>query len=121
MFENVQVGDKVWSIADGWGEVYAHYKEELRPLCVSFPHGFAYFTYDGRYDESTLYSILFWDEVKFETPKRKITKTFEGYVNIYNDNSISIYLDENEAIDIANENEVIAKGIKVTGEYEDYE
>lgn len=72
-FENAQIGDKVWCMAEGWGVVddideYAHF-----PLHVSFPNdGYEMYTLDGIYDNNHKVQTLFWDEVVFKAPTKPL-------------------------------------------------
>lgn len=82
IFAEAKIGDRVWSISFGWGEItnintnIANY-----PLKVDFVNG-APQTYaiDGRFYKSDQNPTLFWDEIKFEIPKRpkrKVKKTLQ--------------------------------------------
>jgi len=89
MFENAKVGDKVWSINYGWGEITEIYTGDTYPICVRFvgESGITY-TLNGYIDEFDMNPTLFWDELQFEIPvkpKRKIKKKIEGWCNIYDD------------------------------------
>ena len=80
-FSKAQVGDKVWSFADGWGEVEAI---GLKNIHVIFPDGTKQmFTKDGKLSVIDKYPILHWDEIKFEEPprpKRRVKR--QGWVNV---------------------------------------
>ena len=73
-FTDAKVGDRVWSLTEGWGTVrnrlspYTHY-----PLAVMFDNG-AYRTYTlwGRLYIDDLNPTLFWDEVKIEAPEKPL-------------------------------------------------
>ena len=69
MFKNAKVGDKVWSILDGWGEIVKITNEDF-PIKVKFKNGsFESFITDGSKYYNNINPTLFWDEVKFEIPK----------------------------------------------------
>lgn len=91
-FENARVGDKVWSFEFGWGEIIHIYSdtESNYPVKVNF---------EGESDngcdvtETETYTTcgrrsaeykqsLFWDEIKFDAPKRQPRKVTK-YVNLY--------------------------------------
>lgn len=71
-FTDAKVGDRVWSLTEGWGVIRNHYAPHTAyPLAVEFEN-WAYRTYTlcGRYQVKDLNPTLFWDEVNFETPEK---------------------------------------------------
>ena len=71
-FTDAKVGDRVWSLTEGWGVIRNHYAPHTAyPLAVEFEN-WAYRTYMlcGPYQVKDLNPTLFWDEVKFETPEK---------------------------------------------------
>lgn len=69
-FTDAKVGDRVWSLTEGWGAIskrfppYTHYRLE-----VEFENsGHRTYTLCGRYHTSDLNPTLFWDEVQFDAP-----------------------------------------------------
>lgn len=65
-FTDAKVGDRVWSITEGWGVIKERRKSPYQyPLTVDFEND-SYRTYTlwGRLDISDLNPTLFWDEVK---------------------------------------------------------
>ncbi len=69
-FENAHVGDRVWSIVDGWGIILniQDISKYDYPLIVDFDSGYGTsFTISGlKHKEES--QTLFWDEIKFEVP-----------------------------------------------------
>ena len=81
-FENSKVGDRVWSIEWGWGNIKEIYDLELnKKMFVRFKTaGFNYFL-NGKWIEDSN-QTLFWDEIKIvppERPKRKVVKFVRRY------------------------------------------
>lgn len=70
-FETAQVGDKVWDVHLGWGEVYLVGLDEYFPVIVVFPNGETKtYTEGGLYAPRDANQTLFWDEVKINAPKK---------------------------------------------------
>lgn len=68
-FETAKVGDKVWCIVSGWGEIAGTVWTDRYPIYVRFPRGeFKAYTIDGLYDDQDLNRYLFWDEVVIDAP-----------------------------------------------------
>lgn len=64
-FETAKVGDRVWSIPKGWGEIIEIDNDPDYPLSVRFDSGRSdCFTIDGRVRTTHSIRSLFWDEVK---------------------------------------------------------
>ena len=73
-FENSKVGDKVWSIDSGWGEIRARYGSVTYPLGVYFSNGeYRTYTLGGLYTEYDKTQSLFWDEIVNEVPAKPTT------------------------------------------------
>ena len=73
MFKNAKVGDRVWDFIEQWGTIddikYEHYHE----LEVKFDNGTkGLYTLEGKEDNKDLNPRLFWDEIKFEIPKKPL-------------------------------------------------
>lgn len=81
-FETAKVGDRVWCMMRGWGEV-----REVReggyervggstnsyPIDVSFPSGECEtYTLGGLYNDDDITQTLFWDEVVIEAPQKPL-------------------------------------------------
>jgi hypothetical protein len=73
MFEDAKVGDRVWSMQSGWGEVVENIPLADYGVSVKFDNN-AYGSYSvcGRFQKSDLMPTLFWNEVKFEIPKKPL-------------------------------------------------
>lgn len=69
-FETAKVGDKVWSITAGWGEVRKIDYSSDYPLVVYFAevHEFKTFTVGGLCKMGNLNQSLFWDEAVIDAP-----------------------------------------------------
>lgn len=70
--EEVKVGDKVWHILRGWGEVTNLDSEKYTnyPICVKFGEDYNWFTKDGKFRSGDTTPVLFWQPVEFEIPKK---------------------------------------------------
>ena len=104
MFKDARVGDKVWSVSQGWGVIVDINKSEY-PVVVEFKESGTrrVFTYEGRWVATDPYPSLFWDEVKIvppPKPKRKVTRVVEGYFNVYPPGTLSTMFHPSE--DLAN-------------------
>lgn len=97
MFKDAKVGDRVWDLRYGWGEV-----EEISsgdyPVEVCFAERDVQeqYTRGGKVYLDDQNPTLFWDEIKFEIPEkpeRVVDRTFEGWVNVY-ENSDEVYFHE---------------------------
>jgi len=71
MFEDAKIGDDVWSVEDEWGTVVSIADSDY-PLVVEFGCEIITFMLDGRRWESSKNPTLFWDEIKFEIPKKPL-------------------------------------------------
>lgn len=98
MFKDAKVGDRVWSVGNGWGTVRRITRDEKFPIKVAFDNGdTGSFILDGKEFVDNSYPTLFWDEVKITPPprpKRKEKRVIEGYLNIYP----TIYTSKEQAI-----------------------
>ena len=72
MFENAKIGDKVWEIELGWGEIVNIIKSSTYPLMVKFNINGSIMTFDlsGKYTKIAINPTLFWDEINVEIPKK---------------------------------------------------
>ena len=90
MFSNAKVGDRIWNVVQGWGEVVQIDNDPIYPLGIQFENGITEkFTLDGKGNRRDKYPCLYWDEIKIippPKPKRKVKKTVEGFARpfIYN-------------------------------------
>ena len=71
MFSNAKVGDKVWSITYGWGEIIKGGCCTSYPLSVKFINDYVRYTFSGKQYQSQNQS-LFWNE--FEIPESAYKK-----------------------------------------------
>lgn len=86
MFREAKVGDRVWSLLNGWGVIIDIAPECAYPLRVKFKDDSQYFNLEGKTWDIHYSPTLFWDEVKIEAPprpKRKVKKVIKGWMNIY--------------------------------------
>ena len=68
-FETAKVGDKVWCMRFGWGEIRNTEASTAYPIAVYFPEDeFETYTAGGLHDEDDITQSLFWDEVVIEAP-----------------------------------------------------
>ena len=95
MFKNAKIGDRVWDFRRGWGTIKQIDFNTKYPLKVVFDEydGDETFNIEGK-EYNNLKPTLFWDEIKFEIPKKPLSledelrkleiKEFEnGAVNYY--------------------------------------
>lgn len=72
-FETAKVGDRVWCMRHGWGEVRETGWSARYPIYVCFPNDeFKTYTAGGLYDEDDVTRSLFWDEVVIEAPVKPL-------------------------------------------------
>ena len=72
-FADAKVGDRVWSLTDGWGVVIRLAPRYKYSLLVRFENGAdRSYTLWGRYQVSDHSPTLFWDEVKLEIPEKPL-------------------------------------------------
>ena len=128
-FDGIKVGDKVYSMAYGWGVVCHLWARGLYPLGIKFTSGKDTYTLDGEQYLGEL-QTLFWDKPEFTPPprpKRKVKKLVERWMNVHHvdgKTSFSRGCDTKEEAD-AFEEANIRNGrnrriacVKLTGEYE---
>lgn len=78
-FETSKVGDKVWCIHSGWGEIRGTQWTDRYPISVYFTNGeFKTYTVDGHYAVDDITQSLFWDKVVIEAPVKPKTHTVQG-------------------------------------------
>lgn len=75
-FESAKVGDPVWCMRSGWGDIRDVGSTERYPISVYFPEvdEFNSYTTDGFYDENHITQSLFWDEVVIVAPEKPLPK-----------------------------------------------
>lgn len=90
-FETAKVGDKVWGMRRGWGEIHSIDTDTgyNYPVAVLFPkEGRLSYTVDGLYHKDDITQSLFWDEVVIEAPQKPMpvlevdTKVLVWYDNM---------------------------------------
>ena len=70
-FETAKVGDRVWCMRSGWGEIRSISSSKSYSLAVYFTNEeYKTYTTEGLYDEEDLSRTLFWDEVVIEAPAK---------------------------------------------------
>lgn len=116
MFRDAKVGDKVWAVRKGWGEIYSIVPESSWPIKVSFAEvgeedQTESFTYEGMEEAEDINPTLFWDEIKFEVPEkpvRLVDRTFEGWVNLYGSLAPYFHPTQARAVKNASASELLA-------------
>lgn len=70
-FETAKVGDRVWSIECGWGEIFSVDEARIYPIKVEFQNGRPLtYTLGGKPMITHERQTLFWDEVKIDAPQK---------------------------------------------------
>jgi hypothetical protein len=81
-FESAKVGDRVYSIPFGWGEIreISADSQNVYYIHVYFDsRGYEHYTLDGYFHNITHIQSLFWDEVDIEAPtKPVVVKVING-------------------------------------------
>ena len=72
MLRHAVTGDRVWHTDFGWGVVLRTDMIGGRPIIVEFSQNRELFSIDGKLSEYSKYQTLFWDEIKFEIPKKPL-------------------------------------------------
>lgn len=71
--EEVRVGDRVWHLFHGWGEVTDIEEDRSYPIRVQWEEeeeDYDWFSREGKAYIKEKTPTLFWQPVKFETPKK---------------------------------------------------
>lgn len=72
-FETAKVGDKVWCMRTGWGEIRESGSSDRYPISVYFLNAeYKRYTVDGFYNEDDATRSLFWSEVVIEAPSKPL-------------------------------------------------
>ena len=88
MFKDAKVGDKVWHIRYGWMKILDIQRNVNYPIRVGFDMLVATFTFEGKVIAKDLNPSIFWDEIKFEIPKKPLPKLeVDTKVLVWNDKS----------------------------------
>ena len=73
MFKDAKVGDKVWNIRRGWGEIISTEWSNLHPILVEFLNSKnASFTTEGKEVPGDINPSLYWDEFRIVPPKKPL-------------------------------------------------
>ena len=122
-FKNTKVGDSVFNTHSGWGTVIEIDLSRVYPIVVKTGKCNQSFTIDGRCTKSQLAPICWLENDVpqyyldlFPCPKKKVKKTIERWVNIYEDFTSFGHFSEVEADAYAAEDRIGC--VKLTGEYE---
>ncbi|MFR4518588.1 MAG: hypothetical protein ACLT40_01345 [Fusobacterium sp.] len=71
MLRNAKVGDRVWDIIYGWGNIISVIKNYPFPIAVDFSNGKTIsYKFNGKNNDTDINPRLFWDEIKFEIPEK---------------------------------------------------
>ena len=73
-FETAQVGDEVFDIKHGWGAISKIYPKNMRPVTIQFPKYDRSYMFSGKYSETDVNQVLFWDEVVITPPSKPLPK-----------------------------------------------
>lgn len=77
--EEVRLGDEVWDVLYGWGEVTG-LKDSMKnvyPIGVQFEGASRWYTEDGKLHAHKENPTLFWQPIEFEIPKKPNQKQKE--------------------------------------------
>ncbi len=88
MFKDAEVGDRVWHIGYGWGQVVRIDEYSDYPLVCKFAIGTYSYTFDGKYHVTEVAPSLFWNEFKIpeEAYKKPLPKLeVDAKVIVWND------------------------------------
>ena len=87
MFEDAQVGDRVWSVANGPGKIHSIDNQMTYPLGLCFDNGnIDRIAKCGRSRLSDQSPATFHSKIHFDIPprpKRKVKKEVEFWINFY--------------------------------------
>lgn len=74
-FESAKVGDKVWHLEHGWGDITVISPHEEYPIVVTFDYDIDIsdcYTYSGKANKYSLARTLFWDEIEIIAPSKPL-------------------------------------------------
>jgi hypothetical protein len=107
MFEDAQVGDGVWSVANGPGKIHSIDNQMTYPLGLCFDNGnIDRIAKCGRSRLSDQSPATFHSKIKFDVPprpKRKVKKEVEFWCLFYHAGLYGSYDTETEAYNFADE------------------
>jgi len=106
MFRDVKVGDRVWDIRFGYGRVHLIDPCSAWPIKVEFSGDASdSYTYAGKQVTEDINPTLFWDEIVIKVPEkpvRLVERTFEGWVNLYDEMQPYFHPNQDRATGSAN-------------------
>ena len=70
MFKNAKIGDRLYSMEDGWG-VLEDITDRDHPLTIQFDSRSESFTLEGRRCAGSKNPTIFWDKIEFKIPKKR--------------------------------------------------
>ena len=111
MKQELKVGDHVRDILSDEISIVEKNRSETYPLVSKFSSGWVYFTKEGMNYVNHRHPRF----VKVEPPKKKVKKTIEAWVNVYDDRK-RFYDSKKEADEWAHSPRIAC--VKLTGEYE---
>lgn len=104
-FQNVKVGDKLWSIQLGECKVKAISTDDAYPIACKNENGISlFYTIDGFFSTSDALPSLYHSKPEIIEPKRKVTKTVDVWVNI-----------DSTCVITATNSEALVTGLKTQG------
>ena len=71
-FEDAKVGDIAFDIKHGWGFISKIYPKNMRPITVQFSKYDRSYMFNGKYSETDINQVLFWDEVIITPPEKPL-------------------------------------------------
>lgn len=103
MFRNAKVGDRVWDFIEQWGTIVEIDEKSDFPLVVEFDNNEeeGAYTYEGKEFEVDFNPRLFWDEIKYEIPKKPFSleaelRKLEVIEFSFDENSYLLFYDNEE-------------------------
>jgi hypothetical protein len=121
-FENARVGDRVCDVVYGWGTVSRIDEGAIFPVRVEFRKNHRKFTITYFFSGQQTHGrpqTLFWDEIPIiapPRPKRLVTKTAVGWMNVYPSNVFEFWDTQATADEYASKRRIAC--VKLTGSYE---
>ena len=92
--EEVKVGDKVWHVINGWGEVSGLDDDDgiYYTILVHWADRDEWFTEDGKLCDADRDPTLFWQPIEFKIPKKpKQIKKEKAWQWVYFDEQVEVY------------------------------
>ena len=125
-FADARVGDTIYSMVYGEGEIYSIKLDSTYPLVCRFRNGYCYSYALGGYEIQTYpHQSLFYSKPIFDLPpppKRTVKKVAEGWINLYKSNGVFFEMgrifDTKEAADATQQAGRLGEAIFIHHEYE---